>query len=128
MPSIISSDMVIRGELTGAGDLQIEGKVYGRIDVGHLVLADGGVVEGEIVAKAVRISGALTGTISAASVTLSSTAKVQGDITHDVLVMEAGAQLEGAVRRNNGTLNTITASAPNKLLSAPMTQGATGEG
>ncbi len=111
VPSIISADMVIRGDLAGAGDLQIEGKVYGRVDVGHLVLAEGGLVEGEIVAKAARISGTLHGTIQAGSVTLAATARVQGDITHDVLAMEAGAQLEGQVRRNG--------AAPAKLLSAP---------
>jgi len=113
VPSIISADMTIRGDLTGAGDLQIEGKVYGRIDVGHLVLAEGGVVEGEIVAKAARLSGALTGTIHAGSVTLTATAKVQGDIHHDVLAIEAGAQLEGQCRR-------MTGGQSGKLLSAPV--------
>ena len=111
-PSIISADMVIRGDLTGGGDLQIEGKVYGRIDVGHLVVAEGGAVEGEIVAKAVRISGTLSGSIQAGSVTLTPTARVQGDIHHDVLAIEAGAQLEGQCKRNN-------ASAANKLLTGP---------
>ncbi len=111
MPSIISADMVIRGDLSGTGDLQIEGKVFGRVDVGHLVLAESGLVEGEIIAKAARISGVLTGTILAGSVTLASTARVQGDITHEVLAIEAGAQLEGQCRRSSSV-------AP-KLIAAP---------
>ena len=99
MPSIISADMTIRGDLVGTGDLQVEGKVYGRIKVGHLVVAEGGMVEGDIVAKAVGISGTVHGTIRAGSVTLSSTAKMAGDILHDVLSIEAGAQLEGQCKR-----------------------------
>lgn len=115
VPSIISGDMTIRGDLIGAGDLQIEGKVFGRIEVGHLVVADGGVVEGDIIAKAVGISGALRGSIRAGSVTLSASAKVQGDILHDVLSIEAGAQLDGQCKRQAGTEG-------DKLLSPPEDQ------
>ena len=91
--------MTIRGDLVGSGDLQVEGKVYGRIKVGHLVVSEGGMVEGDIVAMAVGISGSVQGTIRAGSVTLSATAKVAGDILHDVLSIEAGAQLEGQCKR-----------------------------
>lgn len=112
VPSIISADMTIRGDLVGIGDLQIEGKVFGHIDVGHLVVAEGGLVEGDVVAKAVGISGTFKGSIRANSVTLAATAKVQGDILHDVLAIEAGAQLEGQCKR-------ISATQAGKLLSGP---------
>lgn len=117
VPSIISPDMTIRGDLTGVGDLQIEGKVFGRIDVGQLVVAEGGAVEGEIVAKTVRICGTMTGSVQAGSVTLAATAKVQGDIHHEILAIEAGAQLEGQCRR-------MIAGQSSKLLTAPGVMGA----
>jgi cytoskeletal protein CcmA (bactofilin family) len=113
VPSIISADMTIRGDLSGAGDLQIEGKIYGRINVGHVVLAEGALVEGEIIAKAARINGRLHGSIQAGTVTLSATAQVQGDICQDVLVIEAGAQLEGHCSR-------ISTQASSNLFSPPM--------
>jgi cytoskeletal protein CcmA (bactofilin family) len=112
VPSIIATDMTIRGDLIGGGDLQVEGKVVGRIDVGHLMIAESGSVEGEIVAKAVGIAGAFNGTIKAGSVKLSATARVQGEILHEVLAIEAGAQLEGQCKR-------IAPSQVDKLLSAP---------
>jgi cytoskeletal protein CcmA (bactofilin family) len=112
VPSIIATDMTIRGDLIGGGDLQVEGKVIGRIDVGHLMIAESGSVEGDIVAKAVGIAGAFNGTIKAGSVKLSATAKVQGEILHEVLSIEAGAQLEGHCKR-------ISMSQVDKLLSAP---------
>ena len=99
VPTIISADMTIRGDLIGAGDLQIEGNVHGRIDVDHLVIAAGGSVEGDVVAKKVRISGALDGSLSADQVTLAGTCNVRGDIEYETLVMEAGARLEGQCRR-----------------------------
>jgi cytoskeletal protein CcmA (bactofilin family) len=111
VPSVVSADMTIRGDLIGTGDLQIEGKVFGRIHVGHLVIAESGSVEGDIVAKAVGIFGSHHGSIRAGSVTLSATAKVQGDILHDVLAIEAGAQLDGQCKR-------LSVTQIDKLLSA----------
>jgi cytoskeletal protein CcmA (bactofilin family) len=112
VPSIISADMAIRGDLVGVGDLQVEGKVFGRIDVGHLVIAEGGSVEGEVVAKAVGISGSFSGSLRASSVTLAASANVRGEILHDVLAIEAGAQLEGQCKR-------ISLTPKDKLLSPP---------
>jgi cytoskeletal protein CcmA (bactofilin family) len=116
VPSIVSAEMTVRGDLTGSGDLQIEGKVYGRIKIGNLVVAEGGMVEGDIVAKAVSISGSVRGSIRAGTVTLSATAKVAGDILHDVLAIEAGAQIEGQCKRICGTKGE---SLADRLLSAP---------
>jgi cytoskeletal protein CcmA (bactofilin family) len=99
VPSIVAADMEFRGDIVGAGDLQIDGKVIGKVHVGHLVIADGGSVEGDIVAKAVRISGVLNGTVQANVVSLTATARVHGDLLHDTLEIAAGAQLEGACRR-----------------------------
>jgi cytoskeletal protein CcmA (bactofilin family) len=99
VPSIVSADLTIRGNLSGKGDVQVEGKVFGRIEAGNLVVAEGGEVEGDIVAKAVAISGTVRGSIKAGTVTLSSTARVQGGVLHDILAIEAGAQLEGECKR-----------------------------
>jgi cytoskeletal protein CcmA (bactofilin family) len=109
VPSIVSGDMTVRGELVGGGDLQVEGKVIGRIEVGNLIVAQSGFVEGDVVAVAVTISGSLRGSIRAGTVNLTSSARIQGDILHDVLAVEAGAQVEGQCRR-------ITAKSEEKLL------------
>jgi cytoskeletal protein CcmA (bactofilin family) len=102
VPSIVSADLTIRGNLSGKGDVQIEGKVFGRIEAGNLVVAEGGEVEGDIIAKAVAISGTVRGSIKAGTVTLSSTARVKGGVMHDVLAIEAGARLEGECKRLPG--------------------------
>ncbi len=112
VPSIVSADMAIRGDLIGVGDLQVEGKVFGRIDVGHLIIAEGGSVEGDVIAKAVGISGRFSGSLRASSVTLAATAKVRGEILHDVLAIEAGAQLDGQCKR-------VSLTPKEKLLSPP---------
>jgi cytoskeletal protein CcmA (bactofilin family) len=102
VPSIVRGDLTIRGDLSSKGDVQIEGKVLGRVEVGNLIVAEGGEVEGDIVAITVAIAGAVRGSIKAGTVTLAATARVQGGIMHDVLAIEAGAQLEGECRRLPG--------------------------
>lgn len=99
VPSIISSDLKIVGDLKSSGDIQIDGTVEGDIDSRTLIVGDGATVKGSIVAETVRVSGAIVGQVRANAVTLAKTAKVTGDITHETLTMEAGAFLEGGVRR-----------------------------
>jgi cytoskeletal protein CcmA (bactofilin family) len=112
VPSIVSAEMTIHGDLRSAGDLQIEGTVVGEIEVAKLVIAEGGSVSGNIVAKEVRICGALNGSVRSVMVTLTSTARVVGDIHHEILAIEAGGQLEGQSRR-------WVPGSPEPLLTAP---------
>ena len=99
MPSIISADLRVVGDLHCAGDIQVEGKVEGDIKSKSVTVGEGAQVKGGIHAEAVRVSGAVKGQIEATSVTLAKTAKVKGDVVHKTLSIEAGAQLEGNCRR-----------------------------
>jgi len=99
VPSIISSETTIRGDLQSDGDVQIEGTIYGDLNVTKLTIAEGGMVSGNITAKNVRICGALNGSVRSEMVTLTATARVVGDIHHELLAIETGGQLEGMSRR-----------------------------
>ncbi|MEE8501165.1 MAG: polymer-forming cytoskeletal protein [Kiloniellales bacterium] len=99
MPSIISADLRVVGDLHCAGDIQVEGKVEGDIKSKSVTVGEGAQVKGCIQAESVRVSGAVKGQIEATSVTLAKTAKVKGDVVHKTLSIEAGAQLEGNCRR-----------------------------
>jgi cytoskeletal protein CcmA (bactofilin family) len=99
-PSIISGDLKIQGNLTSAGDLQIDGIVEGDIQSRSLTVGEGAAVTGNITADTVRVCGQVTGQIKAGTVNLERTAKVMGDIVHQILSLEPGAFLEGHVRHN----------------------------
>jgi len=105
VPSIISAEMTIHGDLQSSGDVQIEGTIFGDLNVTRLTIAEGGTVSGNITAKNVRICGALNGSVRSEMVTLTATARVVGDIHHELLNIETGGQLEGMSRR-------LTSSAP----------------
>ncbi len=99
VPSIISADLKIVGDLHSNGDLQIDGAVEGDITSRSVTVGESAVVRGSLVAENVRVYGAVFGQIKANSVTLAKTAKVEGNIVHQALSMEAGAALSGNLSR-----------------------------
>jgi cytoskeletal protein CcmA (bactofilin family) len=100
VPSIISSDLVLEGNLTSNGEVQVDGRVKGDINCKALVVVGvKGSVTGEIVARAVRVHGAIEGVVRAKSVFLASTARMSGDVEHESLAIEPGAFLNGYCKR-----------------------------
>lgn len=99
VPSIISADLTITGNLKSEGDIQVDGKVEGDIDTRTLTIGEGARVKGAITCDSVRVCGAVDGSLQAQSVVLAKTAKVIGDIMHDSLAIEAGAFIEGNIKR-----------------------------
>ena len=99
VPSILSGDLTITGDLISAGDIQIDGTVAGVIKSRALTLSQTSQVEGTISAKDVHLNGCFKGQVSADNVTLSKSAKVSGDIAQNSMTIEAGAEFEGSVQR-----------------------------
>ena len=98
-PSIIGPELTIKGNLSNNGAVQIDGKVEGDIDSKSLTIGEGAEVNGTLSCERVRVCGKVSGEIRANSVVLARTAKVDGDIAHKTLEIEAGASLQGSVRR-----------------------------
>ena len=99
VPSIISADLRINGDLICSGDVQVDGWVEGDIQSRNVVIGEGATVHGNVQAESVRVCGTVTGQIKADTVVLEKTAKVTGDILHKSLSMEQGAFLEGMCKR-----------------------------
>jgi cytoskeletal protein CcmA (bactofilin family) len=93
--SVISSDIVIEGALTGEGELHIDGLVRGDVRVGKLSVGDGGQIEGSAFAEQVDVRGRIIGAVTARQIRLFATAHVDGDLTHEQLAIESGAFFQG---------------------------------
>jgi cytoskeletal protein CcmA (bactofilin family) len=93
--SLIAENVVLEGDLASDGDVQLDGAVRGDLKVGHLSIGETGQVEGAITAEAVEIRGRVAGTITAKSVRLYATARVDGDLIHAQLAIDTGAQFVG---------------------------------
>ncbi|WP_374374857.1 polymer-forming cytoskeletal protein [Dongia sp.] len=101
VPSIISADLRITGDLVCSGDVQIDGWVEGDIQSRNITIGEGATVQGALQAESVRICGLVNGEVRADSVVLEKTAKVTGDILHKSLAIEQGAFIEGMCRRSD---------------------------
>lgn len=101
VPSIISADLKITGDLISDGDIQLNGTLVGDIKTGSLTIGESAHVEGKVSAKEIRISGEVTGEVMAEDVTLTKSARITGDIIHESLSIESGADVEGHLRRQN---------------------------
>jgi cytoskeletal protein CcmA (bactofilin family) len=95
VPSILSADLTIKGDIISRGELQIDGQVEGDIKSTVLLVGESAKVKGEINAETVQVHGTIEGEIRASSVFLSKNARVVGNIFHDDLSIERGAFLEG---------------------------------
>ncbi len=114
VPSIISPDLKIVGDLKCTGDIQIDGTIEGSVEGGLIIIGEQAKVEGWIVAETVRIFGTINGRVRAKTVHLDKTGKVIGEITHEILAIEAGAYFEGQVQ----SLESVDAGRAAKLARA----------
>ena len=133
-PSLISADLRVVGNLESDGDLQIDGIVQGDIKTRSVTVGESAKVKGSIVAETARICGAVTGKVQASSVTVAKGANVKGDIVQQTLSIEAGAEIEGQIRRldsakGNGDAKVARPKAPEvpSPAKAPSTPGTGGE-
>lgn len=93
----IGASLVIKGDVSGAGDLFVSGMIEGTIDLAdNQVTVDGaGRIEGRIVSKHVRVNGMVIGEVVALhKISIGSTGTVQGTITAPRVEVEDGATLK----------------------------------
>ena len=100
-PSVLSSDLIVKGNLLTAGDIQIEGKVEGDIQAHLLTVGETSEIKGEIIADDVIINGKVIGCVRGLKVRLTNKARVKGDIIHKAIAIESGAHFEGSVQRKD---------------------------
>ena len=104
-PSVLSSDLTIKGNLKTTGDIQIEGVLEGDIKAHLLTVGESATVKGEVIADDVIVNGRVIGCVRGLKVRLTSTARVEGDVIHKTIAIESGAHFEGSVKRNDDPLN-----------------------
>ena len=93
--SVLGPDLAIRGGIEGRGDIHLQGRAWGDVKVEGLLVGEAAELEGSVIANVVEVRGRVTGSITANSVRLLPSARVDGDITYEVLQIEAGATFEG---------------------------------
>ncbi|NNE82851.1 MAG: polymer-forming cytoskeletal protein [Alphaproteobacteria bacterium] len=106
LPSIVSKDMTITGNIESPGTVQVEGKVVGDIECHELTLGEGGEVHGQVKCEVADIHGTVVGELQVTNLSISASASINGDIVHENVSIEAHARVEGKlVRRESQQTN-----------------------
>ncbi len=93
--SVFAQDLVVEGDATSSGPVDVHGKIIGSMRAPDIVIAGSGRVEGSVIANDLCVLGAVSGMVSARNVQLAPSAVVHADISHERIAVEAGAELEG---------------------------------
>lgn len=111
--SIIGSGMRVVGDISAEGVVKIEGTVVGTVQAGRQVLvAKGGLVEGDVVTREAIIGGEVRGSIQASErVELQTTSLVHGDIATRRLLVQEGGEINGVLRMSEGVAEGVEAGA-----------------
>jgi cytoskeletal protein CcmA (bactofilin family) len=116
--STLSSDLQFDGNVSGGGDLQIDGAIKGDVRVGRLIVGETGAVEGAVSADYVEVRGRIVGNVSGKQVKLIATAYVDGDITAEQLSIDIGAYFQGRVLQGRRDAPAAAAPAPRPTTAA----------
>ena len=93
--SILGNGMTFEGDISGVGQLVIEGTVKGDVRVSQVLINEKGAVEGTVHADVLDVRGRISGAIIAKQAHLHASARVEGDVTQEQITIERGAWFSG---------------------------------
>jgi cytoskeletal protein CcmA (bactofilin family) len=106
--SLISSDIVVNGDINAVGEIQIDGTVTGNLRAAKVTIGQKATIRGDVMADEIIVRGHVVGTITGRRVQLSGTSYVEGDVRHQSMGMEMGARLDGCCRHAADPLALIS--------------------
>ena len=114
---IITSTLLIKGEVRGSDDLYIDGEVQGSIHLsnGRVTVGPHGKISADVDAREIIVRGKVTGALRGRErVEIGSTGEVRGDIATLRIAIGEGAQIHSKVEiaRADGSQNNRTVAKP----------------
>ncbi|MFQ5791124.1 MAG: polymer-forming cytoskeletal protein [Acidobacteriota bacterium] len=125
--TLIGPNATIKGEVISTDNIQIEGRVEGKIkSTKLLIIGEKGQVNAEVQAERVSIRGRLEGDCSASNkVEITSTGKVFGNISAPLIAVAEGAVFRGASKMVRAEAQKALPAAPRPDQPGPATRGPT---
>lgn len=114
LKNVLSSDVLVTGNLKFTGELVFDGKLQGEISTdGSLSLGENAEINGNITATSVVARGKITGTIVAKDkIEIKAKTELFGDIRAAKLVIEEGVTFVGKCDVNPNNAGPLPAARP----------------
>ena len=98
--AVIGSAIVIQGEVSGAQDLLVNGRIEGKMSLANQSISVGreGRIKADVYAKLISIEGYVEGTIQGEEkIVLRETGSVRGNLIAPQVVLEEGCRFKGSI-------------------------------
>ncbi len=111
--TLIAANAQVVGDVHFTGGLHVQGVVRGNVlagpEGGHLVVGEGGMIDGEIRAPHVVINGEVRGNVFAtARLELAAHAVVTGNVHYRLIEIVVGARIDGVLRHESDAPESTT--------------------
>jgi cytoskeletal protein CcmA (bactofilin family) len=104
--TVIGTSAILNGDLQSEKVIRIDGKLNGNIRAAGVMIGEEGQVIGDIDTIVFMVAGCVKGNIKASdSIEILPKARVEGDITTDLLTIVEGATFEGKSSRIKSSEN-----------------------
>ncbi len=122
VPSIISYDTKIKGDIWGGDTIHIDGKLEGNIMCNEVIIGTRGYIMGDIKANISNVYGTVNGIIDTEELFVAKNARIIGNAYYNKIALEPGAYVEGncmprakaaaklAEKENTASVQTETSS------------------
>ncbi len=98
--ALIGPSIEIKGDLTGGEDLQVEGRVEGKIDLRrhNVTIGKSGRVHADIYGKVITVDGEVLGNLfGEEQIILRQSSTVRGNLTAPRVMLEDGSNFKGSI-------------------------------
>lgn len=116
IPSILSSDISILGNIVSDGFIEVEGKIEGNITCQCATIRKLGSVHGDLVAESVHIDGQVYGLVKARHVRITETGRVKGMVMYETISIQDGAYIDGQCKNTEQHREAVDETMEIKLL------------
>ena len=99
VPSIVSENTRLVGNLASDGIIHIDGQVEGDVSCDELIIGVKGSVSGSVTVNNLQLYGALKGKALVDNLFIAKSAKLVGDAIHNTIAIEPGAYIDGHCMR-----------------------------
>jgi cytoskeletal protein CcmA (bactofilin family) len=93
--SVVGPELRIVGELQSDGEVHVFGSISGNLEATKVAIMPGGRIEGDVIARDVKVGGRLDGRIVSPVVAIEETGAVVGRVFHNEITVAKGGFVDG---------------------------------
>jgi cytoskeletal protein CcmA (bactofilin family) len=117
--AVIGPSITIKGDISGDGDLVIQGRVEGRVDLrrNNITIGKNGAVKADIYGKIISIEGEVQGNVYGdEKIIIRSSGVLRGNIVAPSVNLEEGSKFKGSIDMDAKTQEKPVVSSPEARL------------